>query len=60
VVGEIIGHIGIIKREGKSLYLIHASGRKNRGGKVKKVPLAEYAANMPFVGIIVSRFQHPA
>jgi hypothetical protein len=57
VVGEIVGHIGIIKREGNDVYLIHASGRKNRGGKVKKVLLEEYTSSMPFIGIIVSRFK---
>lgn len=56
VVGEIIGHIGIIKREGEDVYLIHASGLKNRGGVVKKVLLGDYALEMPFVGIRVSRF----
>jgi hypothetical protein len=56
IVGEIIGHIGIIKREGDAEYLIHASGRKNRGGEVVKTPLSDYISYMPFVGIIVSRF----
>jgi hypothetical protein len=56
VVGEVVGHIGIIKREGDDVYLIHASGRKNRGGEVVKVPFAEYKSRMPFVGIKVSRF----
>lgn len=56
IVGEIIGHIGIIKREGDRVWLIHASGSKNGGGEVKKVPLAEYAETMPFVGVKVSRF----
>lgn len=60
VVGEIVGHLGIIKREGKlknkKLYLIHASGHKNRGGEVKKVLFVDYVNDMPFAGIIVGRF----
>jgi hypothetical protein len=56
---EIIGHIGIIKREGDKLFLIHASGSKNKGGKVKKVLLYEYIKSMPFVGIRIGRFTTP-
>jgi len=61
VVGEIVGHLGILKREGPNsddpLYLIHASGHKNRGGEVVKVPFGDYVNDMPFVGIIIGRFQ---
>ena len=59
VVGEIIGHIGIIKKEGDSIYLIHASGNKGKvspAGEVKKVLFPEYIEKMRFVGIIVTRF----
>jgi hypothetical protein len=64
MVGEIVGHIGIIKREGKrediteneTLYLIHASGHKNHGGEVKKVLFGDYVRDMPFAGIMVGRF----
>jgi len=53
---EIVGHIGIIKREGESVFLIHAGGRKNRGGNVAKVLFNDYIDSMPFVGIRVTRF----
>jgi len=56
VSGEIVGHIGIITRGGNADYLIHAAGRKGRGGVVKKVLFSEYLISMPFVGIRVSRF----
>lgn len=56
VVGEIVGHLGIIKVEGEDVYLIHASGRKRGAGRVVKVPFAGYAAGMPFVGIVITRF----
>jgi hypothetical protein len=56
VAEEIVGHIGIIKREGDDLYLIHASGKKNYGGAVKKVSFREYIRSMPFAGVRVSRF----
>lgn len=53
---EIVGHMGIIKKEQDKVYLIHASGVKNKGGRVKKVLLSDYLASMPFIGIRVSRF----
>lgn len=52
---EIVGHIGIIKKEGSAAYLIHAGGKKNLGGSVRKVLLKDYAKTMPFAGIRVSR-----
>ncbi len=56
---EIIGHIGIIKREGEEIFLIHASGNKGKGGSVKKVPLIEYIESMPFAGVRIGRFTEP-
>jgi len=60
-VGESVGHIGIVKVEEKagrkSIYLIHASGSKNKGGAVRKVLLRDYVVKMPFVGVQVTRFQ---
>ena len=62
-VGEIVGHIGIIKieyrrqnAEDREVYLIHAGGVKNKGGEVKKVRLYDYINSMPFIGVRVSRF----
>ncbi|MDP3048048.1 MAG: hypothetical protein Q8N12_01285 [Thermodesulfovibrionales bacterium] len=68
-VGEIVGHIGIVKievssqrsavsnnEEQKEIYLIHAGGFKNKGGEVKKVRLYDYINSMPFIGVRVSRF----
>jgi hypothetical protein len=58
---ECIGHIGIAKIEksesAKKIYMIHASGVKNRGGVVKKVSLPEYVSRMPFVGVRITRFE---
>jgi hypothetical protein len=61
---EIVGHIGVLKveknpmnREGKEIYLIHASGIKEKSGVVKKVLLREYLSKMPFVGVKITRFQ---
>jgi hypothetical protein len=60
-VNEAVGHIGIIKIEGnsarKGIYLIHAGGSKNKGGSVKKVLLQDYISRMPFVGVIITRFE---
>jgi len=55
--GEIIGHIGIIKIDTEKTYLVSASGRKNRGGKVEKILLSDYGGAMPFIGIRVSRLE---
>lgn len=54
---EIVGHMGVIKRDGEKVYLIHAAGTKKRGGEVKKVLFSDYLNSMPFIGIRVSRFQ---
>lgn len=56
VAGEIVGHIGIIKREGNATYLIHAGGKKKGGGSVRKVSFNDYLSTMPFAGIRVTRF----
>jgi len=55
-VGEIVGHIGIVKVEqDQEAYLIHASGTKERGGRVKKVLLKDYVSQMPFIGVKITR-----
>ncbi|MHB8880741.1 MAG: hypothetical protein ACYC69_04415 [Thermodesulfovibrionales bacterium] len=54
---EIIGHIGIIKKESEAVSLVHASGLKNKGGKVSKTLLADYIKTMPFIGIRATRFE---
>ena len=60
-VGGIIAHMGILKVELKdggsirTVYLIHASGTKKRGGSVKKVLLDEYLAHMQHAGAKISR-----
>jgi len=54
--GEIVGHIGIVKTErDQEAYLVHASGTKERGGMVKKVLLKDYVSQMPFVGVKITR-----
>ena len=62
--GEMVGHIGIVKVEespkgegDREVYLIHASGVKEKGGAVKKVLLKEYVLKMPFIGVKITRFQ---
>ena len=61
VVEEGVGHIGIVKAEGKDsekkIFLIHAGGTKSAGGAVKKVLLADYLGAMPFVGVKVTRLE---
>ena len=54
--GEIVGHIGIAQVEqDQETYLIHASGTKERGGRVKKVLLKDYVSQMPFIGVKITR-----
>jgi hypothetical protein len=60
---EIVGHIGIIKiekepagKEEREIYLIHASGVKERDGAVKKVLFKAYLTKMPFIGVKITRF----
>ena len=61
VVDEGVGHMGIVKVEGrdleKKIFLIHAGGTKSSGGVVKKVLLVDYLSAMPFVGVKVTRFE---
>lgn len=59
VMGEIVGHIGIIKVEKDCVYLIHASGKKNGRGTTVKVPFIDYVKKMDFAGIRVTRFKDP-
>ena len=60
-VEEGVGHIGFVKVEktprGEKIYLIHASGSKNKSGAVKKVFLSDYISKMPFVGVKITRFE---
>jgi hypothetical protein len=54
--GEIVGHIGILKVEqDQEAYLIHASGTKEKGGRVKKVLLRDYVSQMSFIGVKITR-----
>jgi hypothetical protein len=66
-VGEIVGHLGIIKMEANPAsgepapYLIAASGTKTSathcgGGLVKVVPLLDYLSKTSFIGAKFSRF----
>jgi cell wall-associated NlpC family hydrolase len=62
--GEIIGHMGIVdvtdvagNQRHKEVFLIHASGKKGKGGAVKKVLLREYLSKMPFIGVKITRFR---
>jgi hypothetical protein len=62
VVGEIVGHLGVIKIEGGTPLLIHgsgtkAAGEKPGGGMVKKVDLLDYVRDMRFIGVMVTRFE---
>lgn len=60
-VAGIVAHMGILKVEqrnggyGCTVYLIHASGTKRRGGSVKKVLLDEYLTYMQHAGAKISR-----
>lgn len=67
VVGEIVGHLGIIKMEAEpesgtqAPFLINASGTKTSathcgGGFVKKVPLVDYLSKTSFIGAKFTRF----
>lgn len=61
VVGEVIGHLGIVKVEDGVPMLIHASGTKESkdrpgGGETKKVSLHTYLMDTKFIGGQVTRF----
>ncbi len=54
--GEVVGHLGVVQREGGNFWLIHAAGRKEAGGSVRRVELKAYLEAMPFIGVMVGRF----
>lgn len=59
VAGEIVGHMGIVEATGgpgSGIYMIHASGRKGKGGSVRKTELEGYLRKMPFIGVKITRF----
>jgi hypothetical protein len=60
--GGLIGHIGIIAREGEEPYLIHAAKTPligfYEGGKIEKIPLKTYLDRIDsFKGIAVARIE---
>lgn len=62
IVGEIVGHIGIVTVKEGVPYLIHASGTKKGdaspgGGSVKSVMFSGYIEKMKFIGVRVTRFK---
>jgi hypothetical protein len=58
IVGEIIGHLGIVDKSDGKVSVIHASGskKKNSKGKVTKVSLSKYLSSVSFIGVKVTRF----
>ena len=64
VVGEVVGHLGIIKMCGGTPVLIHGSGTKDSenkkgGGRVKETGLLEYIRSMKFIGLKFTRLTGP-
>lgn len=57
VADEMVGHIGVVAQDKEGLFLIHASGKKGKGGVVRKVFLYDYLNSMPFAGVRVSRYE---
>jgi hypothetical protein len=62
VVGEIVGHLSIVRVKSGKPYVIHASGNKDRknkpgGGSVKEVSFPDYVRDMRFIGAFVTRFE---
>ncbi|MBU8872073.1 MAG: hypothetical protein KOO60_14490 [Gemmatimonadales bacterium] len=59
--GLVIGHLGIVIREGEEPWIVHAASRGLPGyyenGGVVKVPLAVYLSRVEkFCGVVVTRF----
>lgn len=55
VKGEIVGHLGILEVS-EDVYLIHAKGTKNKGGKVVRERLKNYLDKTKYIGFIITRF----
>ncbi|MCX8029422.1 MAG: DUF1460 domain-containing protein [Brevinematales bacterium] len=54
VKGEIVGHLGIIEKSSNQIYIIHASGTKNRGGRVKREIFEDYLRKTKYIGFILT------
>lgn len=62
VVGEIVGHLSIVRITSGKPYLIHASGSKDSknkpgNGSVTEVSFSDYVRDMRFIGAFVTRFE---
>lgn len=53
---EVVGHLGILERIGEELYLIHASGIKNKGGRVVREKLSRYLSRSKNIGFVITHF----
>lgn len=56
VKGEVVGHLGILEVS-NDIYLIHAKGKKGRGGKVVRERFKDYLDKTQYLGFVVSRFE---
>ncbi|MGC8767446.1 MAG: N-acetylmuramoyl-L-alanine amidase-like domain-containing protein [Brevinematia bacterium] len=54
--GEVVGHLGVIESDGYNIFLIHASGSKNRGGKVVREKFQDYLKRSSYVGFVITSF----
>ena len=64
IVGEIVGHLSIVRLHEGAPHVIHAAGSKQKnwqgtvnGGVTKELPLAEYVQKMHFIGAFITRFE---
>lgn len=57
--GEVVGHLGILEKNNGEVYLIHASGYKNRGGKVVRERLKDYLRKTKYIGFVITSFDIP-
>jgi len=61
-VDEIVGHLSIVRIKSGKVYVIHASGDKDRaakrgGGMVKEILFSDYLKSMRFIGAFATRFE---
>lgn len=54
--GEVVGHLGILEVYRGQVFLIHASGIKGKGGKVKREKLQDYLKRSKYIGFVITSF----
>ncbi|MFN4244542.1 MAG: hypothetical protein ACK4F9_00115 [Brevinematia bacterium] len=54
---EVVGHMGILEKVSNDVFLIHAKGTKNVGGKVVRENMKDYLESTKYIGFVITYFE---